>query len=208
MKELWQLFITFLKIGTLTFGGGYAMIPAIRRETVAKRGWTDEEGITDCIAVSQSLPGAFAVNVAIFIGKQVKGIPGAAVACFSLVFPAYLTIIVILMFLGQIEDNVYIIGAFEGIKAASVALILVTCVQLARSILKTKTAWAIAALSFIGIAVLSVNAIYAILAGGLIGYIRYRYRKYRQDRGDGGLGEDDQNPENHENHEQKEVPDQ
>ena len=56
MKELWQLFITFLKIGTATFGGGYAMIPAIRRETVEKRHWIDEDGIADCIAISQSLP--------------------------------------------------------------------------------------------------------------------------------------------------------
>ena len=92
MKELWQLFITFLKIGTATFGGGYAMIPAIRRETVTKRHWVDEEEIADCIAISQSLPGAFAVNVAIFIGKKVKGIVGAAVACFALVFPAYFAI--------------------------------------------------------------------------------------------------------------------
>ena len=180
MKELWQLFITFLKIGSLTFGGGYAMIPAIRRETVTKRGWTDEEGITDCIAVSQSLPGAFAVNVAIFIGKQVKGIPGAAVACFSLVFPAYLTILIVLMFLGTIEDNVYITCAFEGIKAASVALILVTSVQLGRGILKSKTAWAIAVLSFIAIVLLSANAIYAIMLGGLIGYIQYRYGKSKE----------------------------
>ncbi len=181
MKELCQLFITFLKIGTFTFGGGYAMIPAIRRETVTKRGWTDEEGIADCIAVSQSLPGAFAVNVAIFIGKQVKGIAGAAVACFSLVFPAYLTILLILMALGSVEDNPYIIGAFEGIKAASVALILVTAVQLGRNILRTKTAWIIGVLSFGAITLLSVNAIYTILAGGLIGYFQYRHRKHKEE---------------------------
>ncbi|NLT46829.1 MAG: chromate transporter [Clostridiales bacterium] len=180
MKELWQLFITFLKIGTLTFGGGYAMIPAIRRETVTKRGWTDEEGITDCIAVSQSLPGAFAVNVAIFIGKKIKGIPGAVAACFGLVFPAYLSILIILLFLGTVEDNVYIKGAFEGIKAASVALILVTTVQLGRGILKTKTAWVIAVISFVAIVLLSANAIYAILAGGLIGYFQYQYGKRKE----------------------------
>jgi chromate transporter len=180
MKELWQLFITFLKIGMVTFGGGYAMIPAIRRETVTKRNWIDEEGIADCIAISQSLPGAFAVNVAIFIGKKVKGTMGAAVACFGLVFPAYLAILVILMFLGTVEDNVYIDGAFKGITAASVALILVTAVQLGKGILKTKTAWVIAVISFIAIVLLAANAIYAILAGGIIGYLQYRYRKYKE----------------------------
>lgn len=179
MKELWQLFITFFKIGTLTFGGGYAMIPAIRRETVTKREWTDEEGITDYIAVSQSLPGTFAVNVAIFVGKKVKGIPGAAVACFSIVFPAYFSILLILLFLGTIEDNIYVMGAFEGIKAASVALILVTAIQLGRSILTTGLARVIAALSFLAIVLLSANAIYAIFLGGLLGYFRFRYRKHK-----------------------------
>ncbi len=183
MKDLWRLFVTFLKIGTFTFGGGYAMIPAIRREIAGKRGWTDEAGITDCIAVSQSLPGTFAVNVAIFIGKQVKGIPGAVVACFSIVFPAYLTILVILMFLGTVEDNVYVIGAFEGITAASVALILVTSVQLGRSILKTKVAWGIAGLSFVAIVLFSVNAIYAIFTAGVIGFFQYRYGKYKEEKG-------------------------
>ncbi|MGI6733802.1 MAG: chromate transporter [Anaerovoracaceae bacterium] len=180
MKELWQLFITFLKIGTATFGGGYAMIPAIRRETVEKRHWIDEDGIADCIAISQSLPGAFAVNVSIFIGKKVKGTPGAAVACFGIVFPAYLAILIILMFLGTVEGNIYIDGAFKGITAASVALILVTTVQLGRSILKSGTAWVVATLSFAAIVLLSANAIYAILAGGIIGYLQYRYRKHKE----------------------------
>jgi len=79
-----------------------------------------------------------------------------------------------------VEDNVYIKGAFEGIKAASVALILVTTVQLGRGILKTKTAWVIAVISFVAIVLLSANAIYAILAGGLIGYFQYQYGKRKE----------------------------
>ena len=183
MKELWQLFITFFKIGTATFGVGFAMIPAIRRETVAKRHWVDEEEIADCISISQSLPGAFAVNVAIFIGNKVKGIVGAAVACFALVFPAYFAILLILIFLGTVEDNVYVDGAFKGIIAASVALILVTAIQLGRRILRNVTSWVIAALSFVAIVLLSVNAIYAILGGGLIGYFQYLYRKNKEATG-------------------------
>ena len=101
-------------------------------------------------------------------------------ACFGLVFPAYLSILIILLFLGTVEDNVYIKGAFEGIKAASVALILVTTVQLGRGILKTKTAWVIAVISFVAIVLLSANAIYAILAGGLIGYFQYQYGKRKE----------------------------
>lgn len=180
MKDLARLFITFLKIGTFSFGGGYAMIPAIRRETVDKRGWIDEEGIADCVAISQSIPGAFAVNVSIFIGKRIKGSMGALVACLGLVVPAYLSILIVLLFLGRVEDNPYVNGAFEGIKAASVALILVTSVQLGKNILKSPIPWVIAILSLGAIVLFSINAVYAILGGGLIGYFRYLYNKKKK----------------------------
>ncbi len=153
------------------------MIPAIRRETVENRNWIDEEGIADCIAICQSLPGAFAVNVAIFIGKRVKGIAGALFACFGIVFPSFLAITIIVIFLNQFEENVYIIGALEGMKAASVALILVTVYQLSRNILKNVTGFIIAVLSFVLIVFLDVSAIFAIILGGLIGFIEYKIRK-------------------------------
>ena len=82
--------------------------------------------------------------------------------------------------MGTVEGNIYIDGAFKGITAASVALILVTTVQLGRSILKSGTAWVVATLSFAAIVLLSANAIYAILAGGIIGYLQYRYRKHKE----------------------------
>lgn len=177
MKEIWQLFYTFLKIGTFTFGGGYAMIPAIRRETAEDRKWMGEEEIADCIAVCQSLPGAFAVNSAVFIGKKVKGIPGAIAAGFGMVLPAFVAIIVILLFLGQIEDNVYVIGAFEGIKAASAALIAVTVYQLGRGIFKKFSSYIIAALSFVLIIVFEISAIWPLMAGGAYGLFEYMYNK-------------------------------
>lgn len=158
------------------------MIPAIRREVVDVWGWIKEEEISDCIAVCQSLPGAFAINAAIFIGKQVRGTIGALAACLGMVLPAFLSILVILMFLGQIEDNVYVMGAFEGIKAASVALICVTIYQMGRGILKNFTAYLIAVGSFVLIVVLQYNAILAIVLGGLLGYLEYRYRKGKRGR--------------------------
>ena len=156
------------------------MIPAIRRETVQKRGWIDEEGITDCLAVSQSLPGAFAVNVSIFIGKRVKGLAGAIMASLGLVLPAYLSILLILIILGTIEGtNPYVNGAFEGIKAASVALILATTIQIGMSLMKSCYAKMAAALSFVAIVFLSINAVYAIIAGGLAGFFIYKIKERR-----------------------------
>lgn len=180
MKVIWQLLYTFTKIGMFTFGGGYAMIPAIRRETVQTRQWIDEEGISDCIAICQSLPGAFAVNVSIFIGMRVRGIPGAIVACFGMVFPAFLSIIIILIFLNQIEHNVYVIGALEGIKAASAGLILVTVFQLGRSILRNVMGYIIAIVSFTLIVIFNINAMWAIIIGGLVGFVEYIIRKRKE----------------------------
>lgn len=158
------------------------MIPAIRREAVERRGWMNEEEISDCIAISQALPGAFAVNSAVFIGKKAAGIPGALAAVFGVTFPAALSILVIVLFLGQIEDNVYVQGALEGIMAAAVALILVTVWQMARTLLDRKLAYAIAALSFLLIIVLGLSVIWAVLAGGLIGFLESLYLRRRKGR--------------------------
>ena len=160
------------------------MIPAIRRETVDVQGWMSEIEITDCIAVSQSLPGAFAVNAAIFIGKQVKGLRGALAACLGLTLPAFLSIVLILIFLGQVKDNVYVVGAFEGIKAASAGLILVTVYQMGRVAINRISGYFIAAGSFALIVLLQVSAVWAILAGGLVGYLEYQYgKKKRKEEG-------------------------
>lgn len=176
MKLLLQILLTFLKIGTFVFGGGYAMIPAIRRETVEHRNWIDDQELTDCMAICQSLPGAFAVNTAIYVGKKVKGYSGAFMACFAMVFPAFLSILLILLFLGSTDQNPYVLGAIEGIMAVSIAMILVTAFQMGRGVLKTKIAYATAALSFLLIAVFNISAILVLLVGGLFGYVVYYYK--------------------------------
>lgn len=182
MKDILKLLLTFLKIGAFVFGGGYAMIPAIRRETVEHRNWVNEEELADCIAISQSLPGAFAINAAIFIGKKVKGLPGALVACFGMVLPAFLTILLILQFLGQVEDNPYVIGAIDGIMAVSIALILVTTFELGRTVLKTKASYLIAVGSILLIVVFDVSAVLAILLGAMLGYFIHLFQKRKVGR--------------------------
>lgn len=154
------------------------MIPAIRREVTDVHRWIDESELTDCIAVSQSLPGAFAVNASIYIGKRVKGVAGAFAACFGLVLPAFLSIILILIFLWKVEDNVHVIGAFEGIKAASVALILVTAYQIGRPAFAKRAGIIVGISAFILIVILKVNAIFAIVLGGLAGYIEFIIKNY------------------------------
>lgn len=169
-----QLLLTFLKIGTFVFGGGYAMIPAIQREVVERQHWMEPLELTDCMAVCQSLPGAFAINVAIFVGKKVKGIPGAFIACIGMVSPAFLAILLVLLFAGRIEENHVANGAVQGIMVASIALILTTGLRMGKASLKGIASYLIAAVTFLLISLWNVNAVLLILAGGVFGYLRIK----------------------------------
>ncbi len=173
MKTIWQLFFTFLKIGTFTFGGGLVMLPVIRVEAVTLKGWMTDSEIADCFAIAQSLPGVLAVNASIYIGNKVKGISGALAAALGVTLPAFVSIILVLIFLKNYSGNVYVMGAFEGIKAATVGLILVTAYSMGKVILKGKLAYLIAAVSLFIIVVLQVSAVWAIVFGGLSGLTAY-----------------------------------
>lgn len=129
----WTLFITFVKIGTFTIGGGYAMLPLIQREVV-DRGWLSKEDFIDIFAVTQSLPGIFAVNISIFVGYKLKRIPGAIFCAFGTILPSFFIILAIALFFTQVKDNVWVEKAFKGLRPAVVALIVVPCITTARSI--------------------------------------------------------------------------
>lgn len=177
MKLIWELFFTFLKIGTFTFGGGLAMLPLIRKAVVEEKGWMTDEEITDCFAVGQSLPGVIAINAATYVGNKKKAVPGAVAATLGVSLPAFISIIIILLFLGRIEDNLYVKGAFEGVKAASAALILFAAWKMGKRILKGKLEYFIAAVSFLTIVIAGISAVFAIVFGGLAGLAAYFYRK-------------------------------
>jgi chromate transporter len=149
MKLIFELFSAFLKIGTFTFGGGLAMLPLIRETTVEKKGWMTESEMVDCLAISQSLPGMLAVNASILVGYRKKALAGSIAAALGVILPAYVSIVVILLFLGKIEENSYVQGAFEGIKAASAALIALAAWQMGKQVLKGKLEYFIAGVSFL-----------------------------------------------------------
>jgi len=157
------------------------MLPLIRKAVIEEKNWMTEEEITDCFSIAQSLPGVLAVNVAIYVGARKKSLIGSFAAVLGVTLPAFVSILVILLFLGRIEDNPYVQGAFEGIKAASAALILFAAWQMGKKILKGRLEYFIAAVSFIAIVFAGINAIWAIVFGGLAGLAASRYR-----RGKGG----------------------
>lgn len=133
-RILLQLFITFMKIGTFTFGGGYAMIPLIQRETVVKRKWVDDEDILNIVAIAESTPGSFAVNVATYVGEEVAGIAGSVCATLGVVLPSFIIILIIAGCYKKFRDSGIIKGCMSGLKPAVVGLIGASVISVGREV--------------------------------------------------------------------------
>lgn len=126
MSKLRDLFISFFKIGLFTFGGGYAMLPMLKKELVEEKQWVTEEEILDYFAIGQLTPGVIAVNTATFIGYKRRGIIGGIAATLGVVCPSVIIILCIAAFLNSFADIVWVQHAFAGIRIAVLALIIKT----------------------------------------------------------------------------------
>jgi chromate transporter len=154
-----------------TLGGGYAMIPIIEEEVVNRHRWVDKEEMLDLIAIAQSCPGVFAINISIFVGYKLKKVRGAIATALGTALPSFLIILAIAMFFHQFEDNRYIAAMFRGIRPAVVALIAVPTFNLGKSAqLNRFTMW-IPVVSALLIWLLGVSPIWIIILAGLGGYI-------------------------------------
>lgn len=170
-----DLFQTFFKIGLVTFGGGYAMIPIIETEVVDKHGWLKKEELLDLIAVAQSCPGVFAINISTFIGYKLRKKNGAVCAAIATALPSFFIILLIAMFFHQFEDNKVVAAIFRGIRPAVVALIAVPTFNLAKSAkISLSNCW-IPIVGALAIWALGVSPILIILVAGLGGYVYGQY---------------------------------
>lgn len=133
MNPLLLLFLEFFKMGALTFGGGYAMIPFIE-ETVLRHEWMTTRELVDFIAVSESTPGAFAVNISTYVGSEVGGILGAICATFGLVLPPFLIILLIAKVYERFKKNTLVQGAMLGLKSTVVGLIAATVLSVGKEV--------------------------------------------------------------------------
>ena len=173
----WESFKTFFKIGIFTLGGGYAMIPLIEEEVVNKHRWVEKDEMLDLIAIAQSCPGVFAINIAIFIGYKLRQERGAIATALGTALPSFLIILAIAIFFKQFEDNRIVAAIFRGIRPAVVALIAVPTFRLGqRAKLNKFTIW-IPIVCALLIWALGVSPIYIIIAAGLAGYIYGRFLK-------------------------------
>ena len=133
MKELINLFIAFAKVGVLTFGGGYAMLPILQREIVEKNQWATDEELMDYYAIGQCTPGVIAVNTATFIGQKNKGTIGGIVATLGVVFPSIVIITIIAAFISNFSDLPVVKNAFAGVRVCVCVLIFNAVMKLWKS---------------------------------------------------------------------------
>ena len=187
LKDLWELFYTFAKVGVMTFGGGYAMLPILQREVVEKKGWATEEELTDYFAVGQCTPGIIAVNTATFIGYKYRGIPGGVLATLGLVFPSLVIITLIAAFLSNFAHIPAVQHALAGVNACVVALIASSVIKLGKStIIDALTVGiflVVLALAFF----VGLSPAILIVCAGVLGYAWRRIRGFEHN-GKGGEG--------------------
>lgn len=127
------MFITFVRIGTFTFGGGYAMIPLIQEEVVKKRKWIEEREFIDMLAMAQSAPGVMAINTAIFIGYKMRGFKGSLITAIGTALPSFIIILLIAIVFTSFRENPVIERIFKGIRPAVVALIAAPLYKMGKS---------------------------------------------------------------------------
>lgn len=174
MKILWELFSVFARIGGLTFGGGYAMLPMLQKEVVEKRGWATEAQLMDYYAIGQCTPGIIAVNTATFVGYSQAGIPGGILATLGVVFPSLVIITIIAAFIRNFMDLAAVANAFAGIRVCVCVLILNAVLRLRKSSVIDKPTLAIFFVVLVLTVFFNVSTILLIILAGAAGFLLKR----------------------------------
>ena len=169
LKQLWQIFAAFFKIGAFTFGGGLAMIPLIQKEAVENHGWVSDDDILEIVAIAESTPGPIAVNSATFVGWRVAGFFGAALATFGVVVPSFIIILLISFLLTNFANIEVVKYAFEGIRAGVLALLVKALWTMFKKNPKGAVSYGIMAAAFIVTAFFNVPVIAVLFGCAVVG---------------------------------------
>lgn len=170
-QKIIKLFTTFFRIGAFTFGGGYAMIPLIQKETVETHKWITDDDILEIIAIAESTPGPIAINSATFVGFRVAGVFGSVAATLGVVLPSFIIISVIALLLNEFQHIQAVKYAFWGIRAGVLALVLKALINMYKKCKKNVMAYIVMALAFIGAAILGIHVLIIIVACAVIGLV-------------------------------------
>ena len=190
-KRSLELFLSTLRISACTFGGGYVIVPLLRKRFVEELGWIDEKEMLDLIAVSQSSPGPIAMNASLMIGYRVGGLPGALCTALGTVLPPLVIISVISLFYAQFRDNVYVSAIMKGMQAGVAAVVCNVVLDMSQTVLRGGNALSVALMLgvFVAVAFFQANIIAVILCCGLIGLLSGTFRNRRAKTGTEGGGE-------------------
>ena len=171
MKELWELFLTFAKIGVMTFGGGMAMLPILEREVVQDKHWATEEELVDYFAIGQCTPGIIAVNTATFVGQKKKGALGGIIATLGVVFPSLVIITILAGLITNFAHLAWVQNAFAGIQVCVCVLILNAVLKLLKKSVVDKRTAVIFAVVMLGSMLLSISPVWFVLLSALSGIV-------------------------------------
>ena len=167
-----DLFLTFARVGSLMFGGGYAMLPLLQREVTEKKGWASEEEILDYYAIGQCTPGIIAVNTATFVGYKQRGVRGAVCATLGVVFPSLVIITIIAALLSGFADWPVVKNAFAGIRVCVCVLIINSVIKLLKkSVTDAITAAVFAAVCLGAVLLTGVSPVWFVLGSALLGIV-------------------------------------
>ena len=169
MNQYLDLFLTFAKVGVMTFGGGYAMLPILQREVVERKDWVTEEELMDYFAIGQCTPGIIAVNTATFIGQKLKGVAGGILATLGVVFPSLVIISLLAGVIDAFSHIAWVQHAFGGIRICVCVLILNAVVKLLKKAVVDKVTLAIFAVVMLGAYFTSVSPVVFVLIAAVIG---------------------------------------
>lgn len=188
MRVVWELYAAFFRIGLMTFGGGYAMLPMLQSEIVEKRRWATEEEVLNYFAVGQCTPGIIAVNTATFVGYKQKRIIGGVLATLGVITPSIIIILVIAGILDRYAENVWVAHAFAGVRVAVCALVLSSIIKLWKSGVKNTAGILLFLAAFVLVAFVELSSVWIVIGAialGILLQIRQNKRSGKREEKEG-----------------------
>lgn len=173
MENLLKLFISFLKIGAFSFGGGYAMLPLIEEEIIQVHGWLSPTEFIDVLAVSEMTPGPIAINSATFLGYKVGGVWGSIISTIAVVLPSFIVMSIIFHFIARFKDTPYVEWVFSGIRPVVLGLIAAAAVTVGKNAFIDIKSIFIAVVLFYLVSFKRLNPILAVVLAGAMGIVLY-----------------------------------
>ncbi len=175
-----KLFFSFLKIGTFTIGGGYAMLPIIEKELVESKQWLTKKDFYDMVVIAQTAPGILAMNIALLLGHRMQGRKGALLSSLATILPSFIIVLCLAMMVDVLKDNTYFNAALRGVYPVVVALIAVSAYNMTRSACTTITAILVTLFTVILIRFIGISPALLVIIAIVFGVVRRIIDKYRK----------------------------